>query len=80
MDGETDWKLRYRLFDVNENENFLKNHQISVEEENDNLYTFKGFLNGKEISLKNTLWQNTVCKSSDIVGLVIYSGRNTKSR
>ena len=92
MDGETDWKLRKALRftqNIAEKKNLSKiQGSVTTGESNANIYEFQGVFKAKDelgvellepISLDNTLWANTYVTSGYVYGLVIYTGKDTKS-
>lgn len=90
MDGETDWKLRIAVPNcqrlASDQELFDINAFIYAEKPEKDIYNFIGTFckdNGarEEVSLnvENTLWANTVVATGEAVGLVIYTGTETRS-
>ena len=93
LDGETDWKLRKApnlTQKMNEND-ILKNleGEINYEPPSKLIYNFEGILkiinlNGENlkeaINLENTMWASTVLASQKIIGIVIYTGKETRAR
>ncbi|XP_070575156.1 probable phospholipid-transporting ATPase IIB isoform X2 [Ptychodera flava] len=90
LDGETDWKLRLAVSSCQR----LPNHQdlfeisaeVYVEKPQKDIYSFVGtfsrFDDGREefpLSTENTLWADTVVASGTAVGIVIYTGRETRA-
>ncbi|KAF5305095.1 hypothetical protein FQA39_LY09357 [Lamprigera yunnana] len=90
LDGETDWKLRlavpatqklasdYQLFEINAS--------VYAEKPQKDIHSFIGTftrhdtLSGDEsLDLENTLWTNCVIASGQALGLVIYTGPETRS-
>ncbi|KAI7690094.1 putative phospholipid-transporting ATPase IIB [Sarcoptes scabiei] len=89
LDGETDWKLRLAVTTTQELENnediFELDALLHVEEPRKDIHSFVGkFINnsnGKEspLSIENTFWANTVVASGTAIGIVIYTGPETRS-
>ena len=90
LDGETDWKIReavkttQALGDKNVIDMINKEWTVTAEEPNDLIYDFKGSfycadLNAfQPIKLNHTIWANMKVASGEIIGLVIYAGKETK--
>ena len=92
LDGETDWKLRkapgitqklneYQILD-------LKGF-IHYEPPSKFIYNFEGLFVAKNeegnvikeaLGLENTMWASTVVASQKIIGIVIYTGKETRAR
>ena len=89
LDGETDWKLRLAISttqQVESNEDFFDvDATISAEAPGRDIHSFRGkFITYNDnselpLSIENTLWANTVIASGQAVGLVIYTGSETRS-
>ena len=89
LDGETDWKVRESVKFTQEKgneglDNILRlSWNVLVEAPSDLIYSFKGIFssepNVKE-SLKtcNTLWANMKIASGEVLGVVIYVGKETR--
>ncbi|KAI8868340.1 phospholipid-translocating P-type ATPase [Ramicandelaber brevisporus] len=93
LDGETDWKLRIavqptqRLID--DRQLIELNGSLYAEEPHKDIYNFIGNLSivspvtGNEsttaLNVENTLWANTVLASGEAIGIVIYTGRDTRA-
>ncbi|KAJ1985409.1 putative aminophospholipid-translocase [Dimargaris verticillata] len=90
LDGETDWKLRIavpscqRLPDYSS----LMGHdgEAEVDAPHKDIYQFLGTLKCstsqysiEPLSVDNTLWANTVVASGTAVGLVMYTGKDTRA-
>ena len=91
LDGETDWKLRKApgLTQVlNEYEILTLNGFINYEPPSKFIYNFEGLLVIKNegniireaLGLENTMWASTVVASQKIIGIVIYTGNETRAR
>ena len=93
LDGETDWKLRRPLSHtqgLSQNELAAYRARIIAEAPSGNIYSFNGKFSSKEsgganaldeepISVENMLWANTVVATGQIVGVVVYTGCETRS-
>ncbi|CAG2117299.1 unnamed protein product, partial [Medioppia subpectinata] len=94
LDGETDWKLRLAVADTqcldSDDQLFGWEACVHAEEPRRDIHSFTGKVTvgsvgrtsiSKEISLniENTLWANTVVASGTAIGLVIYTGPDTRS-
>lgn len=90
LDGETDWKLRRAVVATqklsSEEQICSLDAYIYAEPPKKDIYSFVGnFCSGEKaedvepLTLENTLWSNTVLASGTVIGLVIYTGKETKS-
>jgi len=92
LDGETDWKLRLAVSATQQLETdediFKLDAHAYAEEPRRDIHSFAGtFTINKEdgsqnklsLSIENTLWANTVVASGTAIGLVIYTGPETRS-
>lgn len=92
LDGETDWKLRTAVSTTQhlEFDNQLYDYQASVyaEDPQKDIYkfigTFTSFSSDDDaintpLNVENTIWANTVLASGSAIGLVLYTGRDTRS-
>ncbi|XP_035212705.1 probable phospholipid-transporting ATPase IIB isoform X2 [Stegodyphus dumicola] len=90
LDGETDWKLRLAVSTTQRlssaDELFQMDASIYAEEPKKDIHSFVGKFtrndrDGAEVSLgiENTLWANTVIASGTAIGIVIYTGCETRS-
>jgi len=93
LDGETDWKLRKAIPYTQKFENTidfssLRGH-IEVEAPCKDIYDFKGVFNINNenniliqdgLTLENTLWASTILASRKCLGIVIYTGKETRSQ
>ena len=90
LDGETDWKLRKptaysqrirsleRIYEVN--------GYLNIDPPYQNIYEFNGVINFNDsgtlikepLGLENTLWANTIMASKRALGIVIYTGKETR--
>ena len=89
LDGETDWKVRESVKFTQEKgqeglENILRlSWNVLVEPPSDLIYSFKGIFSSEpniKESLKtcNTLWANMKIASGEVLGIVIYAGKETR--
>ena len=93
LDGETDWKLRLAVSATQQLESdeeiFRMNAFVYAEEPRKDIHSFSGYfaitnsdgstISKVSLSIENTLWANTVVASGTAVGLVIYTGNETRS-
>jgi len=92
LDGETDWKLRTAVSTTQQLEfdSELYDYQASVyaEDPHKDIYkfigTFTSFSSSEDsintpLNVENTIWANTVLASGTAIGLVLYTGRETRS-
>lgn len=77
LDGETDWKLRHAVKSERGYE------MLVVEPPKLDIYEFKGVIKSEAhrelLSLENTVWANTFIAAGSIMGIVIYTGKETRS-
>uniref|UniRef100_A0A914XVP2 Phospholipid-transporting ATPase n=3 Tax=Panagrolaimus TaxID=55784 RepID=A0A914XVP2_9BILA len=91
LDGETDWKLRIAVpytQNMPEDSDILDlNCEVYAEKPQKDIHAFVGTyrINTVEgvtdggLSVENVLWSNTVLASGTAIGLVVYTGRETRS-
>lgn len=93
LDGETDWKLRLAVSATQElasDEDILSlDASIYAEEPRRDIHSFVGnctvmakdgqVVQRISLSIENTLWANTVVASGAAIGLVIYTGPESRS-
>ncbi|KAJ8041253.1 putative phospholipid-transporting ATPase IIB [Holothuria leucospilota] len=91
LDGETDWKLRLAVTacqSLSDDEELLDiDAYVYAEEPKKSIHGFVGqFCEMKDgistkhgLAIENTLWANTVVASGRALGVVIYTGRETRS-
>uniref|UniRef100_T1ISW6 Phospholipid-transporting ATPase n=1 Tax=Strigamia maritima TaxID=126957 RepID=T1ISW6_STRMM len=90
LDGETDWKLRLAMGMTQKlpsnDELFKIEAAVYVEKPQRDIHSFIGTVtrhDGEQtedsLGIENTLWANTVVASGSAVGMVIYTGRETRS-
>ena len=92
LDGETDWKLRKAPGLTQErNENDFVNLEgfIQYEPPSKLIYNFEGVIKFRNeqgcwqkepLNLENTMWASTVVASEKIIGIIIYTGKETRAR
>lgn len=95
LDGETDWKLRRAVSYTQKlpSDDYLPSLRASIyaEAPKKDIYNFVGnfqrttdqgipTLEMESLSVDNTLWANTVVASGVVIGAVIYTGSETRSR
>ena len=90
LDGETDWKVResvkytQKSGDENINNVFSNGWRVIVEQPNDKIYDFKGNFYGdfdncyEPLRFSNTIWANMRVVSGEVMGIVIYTGKETR--
>uniref|UniRef100_A0A7E4UWR8 Phospholipid-transporting ATPase n=1 Tax=Panagrellus redivivus TaxID=6233 RepID=A0A7E4UWR8_PANRE len=91
LDGETDWKLKHTITDVqrlpNDKSLFAAKCKVFVEKPHKDIYSFIGTLSitidGKlrehPLSVENALWATTTLTAGSAVVLVVYTGKDTRS-
>nr|XP_037283702.1 probable phospholipid-transporting ATPase IIB isoform X3 [Rhipicephalus microplus] len=90
LDGETDWKLRVAVDTTQRLPSMEELLEIDAcvyaEEPKKDIHSFIGKFtrhdgDGAEdaLNIENTLWANTVVASGTAIGIVIYTGRETRS-
>ena len=92
LDGETDWKLRLAVSATQQLESdedmFKMDASAYAEEPRRDIHSFTGTFtvnkpgapaNKLSLSIENTLWANTVVASGTAIGLVVYTGPETRS-
>jgi len=92
LDGETDWKLRKSIHKTQSVDSISLLPQLNAcvraQAPHKDIYKFQGTFFIKEgdfesfngLELENTVWANTVLANGSALGLVIYSGSETKSQ
>ena len=91
LDGETDWKLRKApgmTQGMPEKNFFTCNAYVECEPPSKLIYNFEGVINCKDeegskrepLNLENTMWASTVVASLKVIGIVIYTGKETRAR
>ncbi|VDK43443.1 unnamed protein product, partial [Cylicostephanus goldi] len=93
LDGETDWKLRIAVpFTQHTNNEAVRdimeiNCEIYAEKPQKDIHAFVGTIKvttedqvqDGSLNVENVLWANTVLASGTAVGIVVYTGRETRS-
>ncbi|KAE9418680.1 hypothetical protein Angca_003206, partial [Angiostrongylus cantonensis] len=91
LDGETDWKLRvavpFTQHLMSEAEIMEINCEIYAEKPQKDIHAFVGTfkvttddqVQDGSLNVENVLWANTVLASGTAVGIVVYTGRETRS-
>ena len=91
LDGETDWKLRKApglTQQMDELTLFTCNGYVECEPPSKLIYNFQGVVNSRTkegskkepLNLENTMWASTVVASMKVIGIVIYTGKETRAR
>ena len=92
LDGETDWKLRKApalLQQLSELELLDLEGHVQYKPPSKMIYSFEGVLeyrdNGGELKkealgLENTMWSSTILASKKVIGIVIFTGNETRVR
>ncbi|KAJ3354133.1 putative aminophospholipid-translocase, partial [Kappamyces sp. JEL0680] len=91
LDGETDWKLRIAV----PSSQILPTHQslldesahIYVEDPHKDIHSFVGTIKWKfgdnvkmdSLGVENVLWMNTINASDPVLGLIVYTGSDTRA-
>ncbi|CAN6614689.1 phospholipid-transporting ATPase Neo1p [Trichomonascus vanleenenianus] len=84
LDGETDWKLRLAcpLTQPGGDEYALEGVSVVASAPEKSIHSFLGTLkfegSSVGLSVDNTLWANTVLASGTAIGIVIYTGKDTR--
>jgi phospholipid-translocating ATPase len=92
LDGETDWKLRKApgvSQEMKESDLVNIDGYIEYEPPSKLIYNFNGVLfyrdnQGKmqkePLNLENTMWASTVVASKKVIGIVVYTGKETRAK
>ena len=91
LDGETDWKLRKApgvTQAMNEIQFFTSEAFAEYEPPSKLIYNFQGVIQCKTeegekkepLNLENTMWASTVVASQKVIGIVIYTGKETRAK
>ena len=88
LDGETDWKLRKAPESTQKMTDFeiVKcDGKLVCEPPSKLIYNFEGALNigngiKEPLNLENTIWASTVIASQGVIGIVIYTGKESRAR
>lgn len=90
LDGETDWKLRLAIPATQKLENHSQLFDIKaslyVEKPQKDIHSFigtftryDGYGTEESLGVDNTLWANTAVASGSALGIVVYTGQETRS-
>ncbi|KAF7402884.1 hypothetical protein HZH66_005151 [Vespula vulgaris] len=90
LDGETDWKLRLAIPATQKLENHSQLFDIKaslyVEKPQKDIHSFigtftryDGYSSEESLGVDNTLWANTAVASGSALGIVVYTGQETRS-
>ncbi|KAF2361694.1 P-type ATPase subfamily IV [Trinorchestia longiramus] len=92
LDGETDWKLRLAVPATqklaNDHDCFNLEASVFAEKPQKDIYSFIGTFSKGEgdgsvreepIGVENTVWSGTVVASGRLLGVVVYTGRDTRA-
>ncbi|KAK2580739.1 hypothetical protein KPH14_011366 [Odynerus spinipes] len=90
LDGETDWKLRLAIPATQKLENnsqlFDIKASLYVEKPQKDIHSFigtftryDGYSSEESLGVDNTLWANTAVASGSALGIVVYTGQETRS-
>ncbi|XP_014217448.1 probable phospholipid-transporting ATPase IIA [Copidosoma floridanum] len=90
LDGETDWKLRLAVPTTQKLDNDAQLFDIKaslyVEKPQKDIHSFigtftryDGYSSEESLGVDNTLWANTAIASGSALGVVIYTGQETRS-
>ncbi|VDN51132.1 unnamed protein product [Dracunculus medinensis] len=91
LDGETDWKLRTAVpitQNLQHDQDILDlNIEVYAEKPQKDIHDFVGTfkvsnedtIQDGSLNVENVLWANTVLASGRVVGVVVYTGRETRS-
>ena len=92
LDGETDWKLRKApgVSQIKSEADIMNiNGYIEYEPPSKLIYNFNGVINyldnkgvmqKEPLNLENTMWASTVVASKKIIGIVLYTGKETRAQ
>ena len=92
LDGETDWKLRKApgiTQSKSERDLVHTNGYIEYEPPSKLIYNFQGVLKcqndqgifcSEALNLENTMWATTVVASLKVIGIIIYTGKETRAQ
>ncbi|XP_068023805.1 probable phospholipid-transporting ATPase IIB isoform X2 [Melanerpes formicivorus] len=91
LDGETDWKLKVAVSCTQRlpalGDLFSINAYVYAQKPQLDIHTFEGTFTREDsdpavhesLSIENTLWASTVVASGTVIGVVIYTGKETRS-
>ena len=91
LDGETDWKLRKApglTQGMTEIQLFTSDTFVECEPPSKLIYNFEGVIQSKSpefnkkepLNLENTMWASTVVASLGVIGIVAYTGKETRAK
>ena len=91
LDGETDWKLRKApgmSQAMSEIQLFTTESYVECQPPSKLIYNFEGLIKSRgdgepkkePLNLENTMWASTVVASMKVIGIVIYTGKETRAR
>ena len=91
LDGETDWKLRKApglTQGMSEIQLFTSDTFVECEPPSKLIYNFQGVIQSKSpeynkkepLNLENTMWASTVVASQGVIGIVAYTGKETRAK
>ena len=91
LDGETDWKLRKApgiTQQMEEKQFFANDSTVECEPPSKLIYNFEGVVTcqtaegskREALNLENTMWASTVVASMKVIGIIIYTGKETRAR
>ena len=91
LDGETDWKLRKApglTQNMEEIELFTSDTYVQCEPPSKLIYNFEGVIESKSpkfnkkepLNLENTMWASTVVASQGVIGIIVYTGKETRAK
>ena len=92
LDGETDWKLRKApgvSQEMKESDIVNIDGYIEYEPPSKLIYNFNGVLYYRDnqgkmqkepLNLENTMWASTVVASKKVIGIVVYTGKETRAK
>ncbi|XP_056280883.1 probable phospholipid-transporting ATPase IIB isoform X2 [Pseudoliparis swirei] len=91
LDGETDWKLKVAVICTQRlpavGDLFSISAQVYAQRPQLDIHSFEGNFTREDadpqvvesLSIENTLWASTVVASGTVIGVVIYTGKETRS-
>ncbi|XP_017807365.3 probable phospholipid-transporting ATPase IIB isoform X9 [Papio anubis] len=91
LDGETDWKLKVAVSCTQRlpalGDLFSINAYVYAQKPQMDIHSFEGTFTREDsdppvhesLSIENTLWASTVVASGTVIGVVIYTGKETRS-
>ncbi|NWQ80316.1 ATP9B ATPase, partial [Columbina picui] len=91
LDGETDWKLKVAVSCTQRlpalGDLFSMNAYVYAQKPHLDIHSFEGTFTREDsdpavhesLSIENTLWASTVVASGTVIGVVIYTGKETRS-